>query len=177
MIRRVFLPALLALALGGCQPVSPSNSASSGNANASPPVMTPDAAPRKPLAEQSASKTPVKDAIEALLEKEAKRKYSPFPKGTKLRSVSLEDGVATMDFSAEFNQLANSGESVESEAQKAICRTLQTIPGVEKARVTVEGHSFDSQATDWNTPFSIHFPGADKNEETAHGSDANLNVH
>ena len=47
------------------------------------------------------------------------------------------------------------GDSVESEAQKVLREAVATIPTVEKMRVTVEGKPYESQMTDWNTPFSV----------------------
>jgi spore germination protein GerM len=87
--------------------------------------------------------TPVKDSVTALL---AESGSSPFPKGTRLLSVDIKDGVAALDFSKEFNRLANSGDSTESQAQKALCAALAKFPDVQKMHVTVEGKSFDSQA-------------------------------
>jgi germination protein M len=85
----------------------------------------------------------------------AQKGGSPFPAGTQLVGVSLKEGVATLDFSKEFNALANSGDSVESAAQKALRSTLAQFPEVQKMRVTVEGKAFDSQNTDWTTPFPV----------------------
>jgi len=80
---------------------------------------------------------------------------SPFPKGTQLKSAVVTDGVAVLDFSKEFNALGNSGDSVESQAQKALKAALAPFPEVQKMRVTVEGKPYDSQVTDWSTPFSV----------------------
>jgi hypothetical protein len=140
--------ALFALVLCGCgkQPSEPVNSAP-----APPPPGT--AVPTTPT--QTTAKTPVKDSVEELLQADALKAYPTFPKGTRLLSADLKDRIVTLDFSQEFNGLANSGESVESEAQKELRSALAKIPGVDKMRVTVEGKPFDSQATDWNTPFSV----------------------
>lgn len=96
--------------------------------------------------------TPIKDAVEkALLAGEGRT----FPKGTRLVGVDLNDGTVTLDLSKEFNQLGDMGDSVESEAQKVLREALATVPTVEKMRVSVEGKPYESQMTDWNTPFSV----------------------
>ncbi len=83
----------------------------------------------------------------------------PFPKGTRLAGVRLKDGVATLDFNKAFNKLRDSGESTEAEAQRTLRRTLAHYFNVEKMRVTVQGKPFESQATDWNTPFPVRMNG------------------
>jgi len=96
--------------------------------------------------------TPIKDAVEkAILAGEGKT----FPKGTRLVGVDLNDGTVTLDLSQEFNKLGEMGDSVESEAQKVLRDAVATVPTVEKMRVTVEGKPYESQMTDWNTPFSV----------------------
>ena len=149
---------LLMLVLGyGCH-TTPN---AAGGPVTAPPVASPPAqtAPAEAPTQKHASKTPIKDRLEEILAAEARSESSPFPKGTKLKSVNLEDGVLTIDFSREFNQLANMGESAESETQKTLRRAMEGFSNVLKMRVTVEGKPFESQATDWNTPFPVH--GAD----------------
>ena len=151
---RIVVPCLLfvAAALCGCHtppaagpgPVAPV-------APASPPAAAPTP-PASPLPPTAATPAPVKDALTELL---ASAGSNPFPKGTKVVSVDLKDGVATVNFSKEFNLLANSGDSVESEAQKALRAALARFPDVQKMRVTVEGKPFESGNTDWTTPFPV----------------------
>ncbi len=93
--------------------------------------------------------------MEKLLAQQSESDHPFIPKGTKLLSADFKDGVASLDFSREFSTLADSGDTVESQAQKALRRALARINGVEKMRVTVEGKPFESQATDWNTPFPV----------------------
>ena len=56
---------------------------------------------------------------------------------------------------------AKGAESVYLELLKdrpndpGVKRTLAQFPTVKKMRVTVEGKPFDSQATDWSTPFPV----------------------
>jgi hypothetical protein len=138
---------LVAAALCGCHsaptvapvPSPPVVSAPPGQTTASTPAPT-------------SEPTPIKDALTGLL---AQSGSSPFPKGTQLKSVSVKDGVATLDFSKEFNALANNGDTTESLAQKSLCAALAKFPEVQKMHVTVEGKPFDSQNTDWTTPFPV----------------------
>ncbi len=98
-----------------------------------------------------------------------------FPQGVKVLRVTVKDAVAAVDFSKEFSALANSGESTESAAQKLIRRTLSKEQGIERVSVSVEGHSFDSQATDWSTPFPVKpvagepKPASDVHESSSSG--------
>ena len=146
---RYALPCLLfvAAALCGCHnaPIADPVQASTPL----PVVQGRQAVPDPPLA---TTKTPIKDALDALL---AKQGASPFPKGTQLIGVNIKDGIATVNFSKEFNALANNGDSVESAAQKSLRATLAKFPEVQKMRVTVEDKPFDSQNTDWTTPFPV----------------------
>lgn len=114
-----------------------------------PPAPTPPTATIPPA---PGGQTPIKDALTALITTQG---FPPFPKGTQLVSLNLKDGVATLDFSKEFNALANSGDSTESAAQKSLRAALAKFPEVQKMRVTVEGKPFDSQNTDWTTPFPV----------------------
>ena len=127
------------------------------------------AAPDNSTTQQSHSKTPITDALVSLLEDDAAGDHV-YPKGVKLNSEKLHNGVATLDFSQEFSALANSGESVESAAQKALQATLARYDKVEKMRVTVEGKRFESQATDWYTPFAVR-DSASEGDRTAERTD------
>ena len=91
-------------------------------------------------------------AVEALLERE---RGSLFPKEARLKGVSIKESIATLDFNAAFREIENYGESGESEAQKALIHTVAAFPNIEKMRVTIDGVGFESQATDWGTPFPV----------------------
>ena len=109
-----------------------------------------------PISPAPPSQTPLKDALEQKFSGSGiKGSHSAIPAGTRLLSVSLENGVASVDVSKEFNALANRGETSESQAQKELRALLAQFPTVQKMRLTVEGKPFDSQATDWNTPFLV----------------------
>jgi len=84
-----------------------------------------------------------------MLAQQQARPDSVIPQGTRLLSVNLKDGVATLDFSKEFGKLADMGETTEGQAQKLILKTLAPISTVDKVTVTVEGKPFVGQ-TDWD---------------------------
>lgn len=122
-------------------------------------VSTPVAAVRQPVQDRVVASTsndnaPVMESVVQLLSEDSKGDRV-FPPGVRVNSVSLSSGVASIDFSREFATLANSGESVEAIAQHALRKTLSKYTAIDKMRVTVEGKPFDSQATDWNTPFPV----------------------
>lgn len=95
----------------------------------------------------------IRDSIAQLLKKEGGKL---FPNGTRIvgARISEAEKVATLDFSEEFKGIEAMGESVESEAQKAIIGALVRFP-VEKARVLVEGKPFASASVDWSEPFQV----------------------
>jgi hypothetical protein len=159
MIRKrisTLLPTLLLLTVFnvGCRPNSPAT----GIKPPTPSAPSPQAGAQvtSPPTTPVVSDTPIKDAVEKLLAEQNASEHPFLPRGTRLLSAAFKDGVASLDFSKEFATLANHGDTVESKAQKALRHALADIHGVEKMRVTVEGQPFDSQATDWNTPFPVH---------------------
>ena len=139
---------LAASALCGCHSVPPDVPAQAAVPAQSPPTITDST----PIPAAPNGQTPLKDALTSLLVGSG---ASPFPVGTRLIGVDLKESVATLDFSKEFNALANSGDSVEAAAQKSLRSALAKFPEVQKMRVTVEGKGFDSQNTDWSTPFPV----------------------
>ncbi|CEK19720.1 GerMN domain-containing protein [Chthonomonas calidirosea] len=146
-----FTTVLLSVWLTGCN--KPSSTSPSGPTNTVPPA--PVTSPPVTQPPSTVSETPVTDAINRLLKEQATTSYPVLPRGTKLLGARVKDGVAYLDFNSAFNQLANMGDTTESEAQKALRRALQGIPGVRMMAVTVEGKPFQSQMTDWTTPFPV----------------------
>ena len=124
-----------------------------------------------PASGLTVSDTPIKDAVEKLLTQQADTDAPFIPKGTRLLGADFKDGVASLDFSKEFGALANHGDTVESKAQHALRHALARVHGVEKMRVTVEGQPFDSQSTDWNTPFAVHEAESDADATPIDASD------
>lgn len=136
------LAALLFLALSGCNHPDQNTISPPTNGGAAQQPVTTGPGP-------TAVKTPIKDAVQQMLAQQQARTYSAIPKGTRLLSVNLRDGVATLDFSKEFGKLADMGETTEGKAQKLLLKTLSPISGVDQVTVTVEGRPFEGQ-TDWN---------------------------
>lgn len=69
------------------------------------------------------------------------------PADTKVRSVAIKDGLATVDFSKEALR-ANVGALGEAMGIQSIVNTLAELPGVQKVSFMVEG-KVDEEAIDW----------------------------
>ena len=82
-------------------------------------------------------------------------KPSAIPKGTMLRSLKVEDGIARVDVSREFNQLAKRGSTTESLAENALRSTLAQFPQIQKMLLLVEGKPFESEHADWSEPVPV----------------------
>ena len=61
------------------------------------------------------------------------------PKKAKLRSVTVKDGVATVDFSKELQQNFSGGSTGEEMLVGSIVNTLTDFPEVEKVRILIDG--------------------------------------
>src|SRR5258706_12811253 len=96
---------------------------------------------------------PVSAAITTLLNPK-KEDERAIPEGTRLLSLKIDGGVATMNFSSEFNGVRNFGNTRESLAQNSLRKTLAQFPEVQKMLVRVEGKPFESEHTDWTEPIS-----------------------
>lgn len=168
-ISRLAACLLASLLLCGCQDNLSSRTAKATTPPSAPvpdvAAPQPSATPPSPSPTQGVSHTPVKDAVENLLQKEAASAHSLFPAGTKLNSAKMEGGVVTLDFNAAFNHLADMGDTTEAQAQRVLRRSLSPIPAVERMRVTVNGRPIESQMTDWTTPFAVRY------EDSARTSD------
>ncbi|MDD4170173.1 MAG: Gmad2 immunoglobulin-like domain-containing protein [Desulfotomaculaceae bacterium] len=69
------------------------------------------------------------------------------PPATKIRGITIRDGLATVDFSREV-LLANVGASGEVCGIQSIVNTITEIPGIQKVSFMVEG-KVDEQALNW----------------------------
>ncbi len=112
----------------------------------------------------------VTSAVDALLAQQATSKYPVLPKAVKLQTVTIKNDVATLDFNEKFNALANMGDTTEAEAQKALRTAVGTVKGVTKMNVTVNGKPFNSQMTDWSTPFDVHYQPDDEGDSSSQDS-------
>ena len=66
------------------------------------------------------------------------------PKKAKLRSVTVKDGVATVDFSKELEQNFSGGSTGEEMLIGSIVNTLTDFPEVEKVQILIEGASVET---------------------------------
>jgi len=85
------------------------------------------------------SVSPARDAVDALLQ----AKGSPFPAGTALRGVTIDGGVATLDFSqSPINETG--GEGGQGDALAALARTLGQFPEIKQYQIQVKGQAVKS---------------------------------
>jgi len=121
-----------------------------------PPVAPPKTVGSVPTKndEQPQVMADTKPVLEAV-RVEMKKHASSFPKGAVLESVTVHNRVAALDFSPEFNKLGSMGDSTESSAQKYLRYALAKFPVILNMTVTVGGKPYDSQVTDWTTPFPV----------------------
>ena len=74
----------------------------------------------------------------------------PVPSGCGVRSVSVKNGVATIDFSREFAGVAQSSDGGQ-QALRAIVFTASQFPGIKEVRVLVEGKPFQTEGATVST--------------------------
>lgn len=102
------------------------------------------------------SKEPARDAVTALLQSP----NSPIMPGTALRGMSVDGGVATVDFSrSPINETG--GEDAQSLALKALALTLGQFPEINSYRIKVQGQevkTFGEFTADG--PMDVIRPGA-----------------
>ena len=65
----------------------------------------------------------------------------PLPEDCGIRSVTVKDGVATIDFSKSFLDITNNSDGGK-QAVRAVLFTASQFPGVQKVHFTVEGQDF-----------------------------------
>lgn len=79
-----------------------------------------------------------------------------FPEGVKVRSVRVENGLATVDFSSELTHRFVGGSTGEQMLVSALVNTLTDFPEVERVLLTVEGRRIETIAghLDTSEPFT-----------------------
>ena len=161
MLKRTHLSAALIVcaalwpATGCTPPPAPANPSAPSSPKIAPGSPTADTGSQ---GQDMADTAPVGEGIVQAIKKHA----SLFPKGVTLDSVSVRGGVAALDFSPEFSQLANMGDTTESRAQKQLRAALAKFSAIRKMTVTVHGRPFDSQTADWTTPFPVRLSVEEK---------------
>jgi spore germination protein GerM len=69
---------------------------------------------------------------------------NPIPEGTRLLGLTVENGLATVDLSREFQDNFVGGSQGEALVVGTILRTLGQFPEVRRIRILVEGKPIDS---------------------------------
>lgn len=102
-----------------------------------------------------------KAAIDALLATaDQPGRTSAMPKGTRLLSVQVQDEVAVVDLSKDFEALDTMGDTGESLAQNALRRALAQVPGIDRMTVEVEGKVYSGEHSgDWQD-IPVHDTGS-----------------
>ncbi len=98
------------------------------------------AAPPVVAASNIVSNTPAQDALVAL----STQTNSPLPAGTRLLSIKLVDGLATVDFSHELQTNFTGGDTQGIRTVSAVLRTLGQFPTIDRVQFLVEGKSVDT---------------------------------
>ena len=78
-----------------------------------------------------------KTAIEEMLRADRKSKYPLVPAGTRLKSVHIEDGTCSVNFTKELNQLQ--GETSQSLFIAMTVDTLTEFPNIKRVEFRAEG--------------------------------------
>jgi len=149
-------------ALSGCspkpkQPLPPSVQQQQGQT--SPPLIAPDEHPKTVTIYTIAQNTkgdendlvpitvplakagqPARTALDALIE----AKNSPLPKGTAVRSIKIEDGLATVDFSPQFKDNFHGSDTEEAQALNSILMTLGQFSTIQHVQILVNGAEIDT---------------------------------
>jgi germination protein M len=88
------------------------------------------------------SLTPAKDALDKL----ASEPKSPLPKGTKVLAVSIDDktGLATANFSTEFQENFPAGDTQEAQVITSVLTTLGQFPNIQNVQFLVDGQKVSS---------------------------------
>jgi len=173
------LAALLLLATAGCAPGGQPAAGSGSDASSSQTNATPKAGDKKndPAAQNLQVKLyyPNDDAtklVAVMQQVPANDKYQAavkalmagtkqagligiFPKEAKLRSVTVKDGLATVDFSRELTRRFVGGSTGELMLVGSLVDTLTEFPEVKKVQIKIEGQTVETIAghMDTSAPF------------------------
>lgn len=90
------------------------------------------------------TKTPAKATLEELIKgPEKEGHFSTIPEGTKLNSVSIKDGLASVDFSEEFKTNYPLGSAAEMMTVYSIVNTLTEFSAIKEVKFLVDGEPLD----------------------------------
>ena len=109
-----------------------------------------------PLRIESSSSHPASDALNALIASAP----SPLPSGASLRTLTIKDGLATVDFSPEFKKNFHGSDTQEAQAVNSILLTLGQFSTVKRVQILVDGDIIDSLGGhfDISTPLNVIHP-------------------
>lgn len=86
-------------------------------------------------------------AIQSLMQGTKEKGQSTIlPRQTKLRSVKLQDGVASVDFSGDFLKHFVGGSTGEEMLVGSVVNTLTEFPEVKAVQILIDGHSVETLA-------------------------------
>lgn len=86
------------------------------------------------------SRSPARDALKELLRADG----GPLPSGTSLRGLKIADGLATVDFTQEFQTNFHGSDTQEAQTVNSILRTLGQFPQIERVQILVEGKPIEA---------------------------------
>lgn len=86
------------------------------------------------------SQSPARDALEALIQAD----HSPIPEGTRLRSIKVVDGLATVDLSGEFQAHFHGSETEEAQTVNSVLRTLGQFSSIDRVQFLMDGKPIDA---------------------------------
>lgn len=88
---------------------------------------------------------PYMAAVKSLLAgTKEKGQTNVIPKKAKLRSVTVKDGVAVVDFSEELQKYFSGGSTAEEMLVGSLVNTLTDFPEVKKVQILVEGATVET---------------------------------
>jgi len=95
---------------------------------------------------------PIENTLNALFATATDDKgASAIPNGTRLLSLKVENGLATLNLNADFARLGEEGNTATSLAQNALRKALAQFPQVQRMTVLVEGKTFeDEHSGEWS---------------------------
>ncbi|HET6453554.1 MAG TPA: GerMN domain-containing protein [Armatimonadota bacterium] len=112
-------------------------------------------------AEVPGEEVPAEGALRCLIEQgDEGNLVNPIPKGTRLLSLEVKDGLATVDLSKEFSDNFAGGSEDEALCIGAILRTLGQFPKIKKVQFKLEGEPLETLGhLDFSGPQDVNWVG------------------
>jgi hypothetical protein len=93
-----------------------------------------------PITVSPKSSDPARDAMDALIGDP----HSPIPHGTKLIGLTINDGIATVNFSKQFQDNFAGGDTREAAVLESVLQTLGQFSSIQNVQFLVEGQKISS---------------------------------